>query len=194
MKRIPLVTSILSVALLAGCGSSTPRPAAATPASGTAPAPAAAQAPGATPVAAASEDGDGAPGFDRMLARFDANKDGKLQVTELPPRMQQMMGDADADKDGVLTADELKAFGAAMAKKMFDRMDADHDGSVTQAEAGRAWQRIQVADADGDGKITWDEMQKAHESGKLAPRGGPGGRRGGHGRRHPGPPVDENGN
>src|SRR4051812_8621244 len=48
-------------------------------------------------------------GIDAMLARFDTNKDGKLQVSELPEKLRERLGSADADKDGVVSADELKA-------------------------------------------------------------------------------------
>lgn len=56
--------------------------------------------------------GEHGPGFDpsRRLARFDANGDGQVQVSELPERMQQRVSGADANRDGVLSADEMRAF------------------------------------------------------------------------------------
>src|SRR5262245_17775734 len=45
----------------------------------------------------------------KMIEHFDKNGDGKLQVAELPERMQKFMSKADTDKDGVLTVAELTA-------------------------------------------------------------------------------------
>ncbi len=45
----------------------------------------------------------------RMLARFDANKDGKLQKEEAPERMQSQFDELDKNGDGVLDADEVGA-------------------------------------------------------------------------------------
>jgi hypothetical protein len=85
--------------------------------------------------------------FDTMHAahftQMDANHDGSLQASERPqwgggdhppgaapaggppPAMR-----GDTDGDGVLSRAEFDAQGAAM----FDRLDADHDGTITQAE------------------------------------------------------------
>ncbi len=50
-----------------------------------------------------------APDPARMIQRFDANGDGALQVSEMPPRMQEHMADADADHNGAITEAELSA-------------------------------------------------------------------------------------
>jgi hypothetical protein len=45
---------------------------------------------------------------DRMLDRFDANKDGKIQADEIPEgRFAERMKSLDKDGDGVITRDEL---------------------------------------------------------------------------------------
>ncbi|PLR25114.1 hypothetical protein SGCZBJ_12840 [Caulobacter zeae] len=86
----------------------------------------------------------------QMLAKLDANKDGKLSRTEFEAmrqkkadgvkagRGERLWGRLDADKDGFLSRAELEA----MAAKRFKRMDADGDGVLTSAErqaaAGKA--------------------------------------------------------
>lgn len=48
-----------------------------------------------------------------------------------------------------------------MLARMFDLLDIDKDGFLTEAEAGRFWSRVQLADTDKDGKVSKDEAQKA---------------------------------
>jgi hypothetical protein len=47
----------------------------------------------------------------------------------------------DPDKKGYVTKDEFMKFHKAMAEKMFDNMDKNHDGKVTEAEFEEA-QRV----------------------------------------------------
>lgn len=54
-----------------------------------------------------------------------------------------------------------RAGGANMLVRMFDLLDIDKDGFLTEAEAGRFWSRVQLADTDKDGKVSKDEAQKA---------------------------------
>ncbi|MEQ1935154.1 MAG: hypothetical protein ABL962_14940, partial [Fimbriimonadaceae bacterium] len=50
----------------------------------------------------------------------------------------------------------------AFISTIFQQLDKNADGFVTEAEAGaNAWSRFKVADVDGDGKITLDEAMKA---------------------------------
>jgi len=44
---------------------------------------------------------------------------------------------------------------------LMTRCDADEDGAITEAEAGKVWARISTADADEDGKVTGLELYKA---------------------------------
>lgn len=114
-----------------------------------------------------------------MIQRFDANKDGKLQVTELPDRLRTKLASADTNKDGVLAVDEIKAFRAAQVKAHFARADRNGDGAIDASEAGQRWARIQPADANKDGKVTLTELEAAHAAGLI--HGG--GHRGHRGRR-----------
>lgn len=120
-----------------------------------------------------------------MMEKFDANKDGKLAVTELPEKMREHMGEVDANKDGFVTADELKARKEQHAKERFAKKDTNSDGALTEAEVGADhWDHMKVADSNSDAKITLAELEEAHASGKLKGKWGKGGegRRGGQDR------------
>lgn len=67
----------------------------------------------------------------------------------------------DADGDGRITEAEA----AAASDARFDRADADGDGRLTAAEAtaeaqSRIAERFSRMDADGDGNVTLDEMRR----------------------------------
>jgi hypothetical protein len=119
--------------------------------------------------------GHGPPSPEKMLERFDTNKNGTLEAAELPERMQQHIGDIDKSGDSVVTKDELEAHFksrfADHAKKRFEKKDANSDGFLDQAELGDKWSKLSVADQNGDQKLTPDELKTAFESGKLKPMG-----------------------
>lgn len=120
----------------------------------------------------------------QMVEHFDANHDGALQLTELPPRMQQHMAAADTDHDGTLSPAELTAFRQAREQERFARLDANGDGAITADEAGaERWAFLSRADADHDGRLTRAELDRARASGAMRGahgfRGGPGAMHGG---------------
>lgn len=104
-----------------------------------------------------------------LLSKFDANKDGKLQVAELPEHKREWLSGADTNKDGTLSTDELSAQMVAHKKEWFSKADKNADGALTQSEVDRPgkWERIQKADANKDGKVTMAEMEQAVKSGTL---------------------------
>jgi Ca2+-binding EF-hand superfamily protein len=108
---------------------------------------------------------------ERFLQKLDANKDGKVQVSELPERMQKWLGKADTNADGVISADEMKAHGEAKRAEHFAKRDKNSDGAIDATEAGEHWEHLKVADADGNGSVTRAEMDKAAADGKLRPMG-----------------------
>jgi hypothetical protein len=125
--------------------------------------------------------GFGPPTPEKMIERFDANKNGQLEAAELPERMQQHIGDIDTSGDGVVSKDELSlhfkaklaehaAKFAERAKERFDKKDANHDGTLDQSEVGAEhWAKLSAADANGDQKLTPEELKTAFETGKLKP-------------------------
>jgi len=126
----------------------------------------------------------GPPSPDKLIERFDTNKDGQLQAAELPERMQQRIGDIDKNGDAVVTKDELVAHFETMraehraqfearAKERFEKKDANHDGMLEQSEVdAEHWAHLSVADTNGDQKLTPEELKAAFESGKLRPMRG----------------------
>jgi Ca2+-binding EF-hand superfamily protein len=128
----------------------------------------------------------------RMLQRFDRNSDGRTEVTELPPRMQERATEIDANHDGVVVADELTAHMQARRAARFAQADANHDGALTVEEVGeQRWNFMSRADANHDSRVTSDELTAAHAAGGFRGRhggmdghngmGGRGHGRGGHG-------------
>ncbi len=105
----------------------------------------------------------------RFVQRFDKNGNGKVELTELPERMQKHLASADTNKDGAITVLELKAHAEARKEEMWKRADKNGDGALDASEVGpEHWEHIKVADADGNGSVTKAEMEQAHASGKLA--------------------------
>jgi Ca2+-binding EF-hand superfamily protein len=109
----------------------------------------------------------------KMIERFDANKNGTLELAELPEHKRQWLGAADTDKNGSLSVAELEAHEQKRGEHMFAMQDQNKDGFLTEAEVGqRHWSRLSVADADKDGKVSKTELEAAHRDGKLVPFGG----------------------
>jgi hypothetical protein len=47
------------------------------------------------------------------ITKFDANHDGVLQASEVPPRLRQWFANVDANHDNIVTADEIRAWNRA---------------------------------------------------------------------------------
>lgn len=115
-----------------------------------------------------------------LLERFDANRDGKLAVSELPEKMQKRLGAADSNRDGFLSVDEIKAQREQHAKERFAKRDVNGDGALTEAEVGeKRWAHLKAADSNNDARVTFAELSEARAAGKLkgakrahAPKGG----------------------
>lgn len=110
-----------------------------------------------------------------FIQHFDKNGDGKLQVAELPQKMQDHLGKADTNGDGVLGADEIQKAFDERKQRMFAEADKNSDGSLDATEVGAdRWAHIAPADANADGKITQAELDAARASGAIKGfRGGP---------------------
>jgi hypothetical protein len=79
-----------------------------------------------------------------QVTAADANSDGKLSVDEIAAlqtarvterandRATRMVAELDVDGDGMLTVSELTV--RPMPDRMFDRLDADGDDAISQAE------------------------------------------------------------
>tara|TARA_R110002020_G_scaffold87061_9_gene214975 strand:- start:27190 stop:27768 length:579 start_codon:yes stop_codon:yes gene_type:complete len=117
----------------------------------------------AAPAMAAQGKGDGprhgGPRIERMMDRFDADRDGSVTLEEVSAHRLAMFESADTDKSGSLSKDELKAFGD-MRKEM-----------RKQNREERRAERAEMKDGDRDGKMSKHGDRDGKRDGK---RGGEG--------------------
>ena len=142
--------------------------------------PAAALAQPAKPAPAAVTKADAQARAAEMLARMDANQDGKLDQADRAARQSQTFARLDTDKDGKLSQQE---FAVAQARRegmvagrrmagqrgpgdgrgMMARMaDTNQDGAISRDEFLAAQgKRFAMMDADKNGTVTAEERQAA---------------------------------
>ncbi len=112
-----------------------------------------------------------------LFERFDANQDGKITKLEIEARRKQTMGKHDADKSGDLSLGEFQGvFNEIMRQRMvrmFQRLDRDGDGKVTENEIARRLDRMMGwLDRDKDGVIKKDEIRSHKSHGERGHQGG----------------------
>lgn len=103
-----------------------------------------------------------------LCAKDDINKDGKVTRAELDKSVSEEF--SGAGKGQSVTSDQFYGIVATRyrdgAGKMFERMDADHDGKLTLAEfASREEKLFSRLDKNGDGVITRDEVSFSRRGG-----------------------------
>jgi Ca2+-binding EF-hand superfamily protein len=94
---------------------------------------------------------------DKLFARLDTNKDGKISPEEFTAfRKQNAEVDAKATKAG------------KRGERMFARFDKDKDGFLSRAEADDvlAW-RYKRMDTNNDGILTLEELQAKKGKAKV---------------------------
>ena len=114
----------------------------------------------------------------QRFAEQDANKDGKLSKQELARMPGDWFERLDLDGDGFVSQDEMKEAhetmkerfgkrGEGHGQKRFEKLDADNNGSVDQAEiAAHAKQRFERLDADKNGALSQDELGRHGKRGR----------------------------
>ena len=118
--------------------------------------------------------------IDRMLTRYDANKDGKLTEAEVDnPRIWQRVITADKDKDGSLSKAELESMnknrggrsgrggrgrgGDTAWKFLADKYDSDKDGRITTDEYQRDKNTFANLDRNKDGVLSLEDWTSSEE-------------------------------
>jgi Secreted protein acidic and rich in cysteine Ca binding region len=104
------------------------------------------------------------PRNEKSLQRLDTNKDGRINRDEIMPRMAKRFTAVDANGDKVVTVAEIDAMLQkrleARRTKMLELMDANKDGSITEAEFNRvADSMFDKADTDHNGGVDLAELK-----------------------------------
>jgi len=112
-------------------------------------------------------DGSGPAGPATMMSRLDTDGDGMVSQAEFDAGRPDRFATADTDGDGQVSAEEFQTAALAAIEqrrlqriaRMFDRLDADHDGVLTEQEAqAPASSMFARMDDNGDGQISPEEM------------------------------------
>lgn len=99
-----------------------------------------------------------------MVGQIDDNGDGMITRPEVAAYQDQRFVLMDSDADGELTPKELSEGARTL---IFQRMDVDADGFVSEAEflevsagMGHAGKGVRRMDADGNGRVAAAEMSQ----------------------------------
>jgi len=115
-------------------------------------------------------------GHDRagaMMDAVDGDGDGVITRAEVETMRGEKFAKADENADGAVSLDEMQAFHeaqraarqAARLQQRFDKMDADGNGTISDAEFGaRMVSRFEQADRDGDGEVSEAEREAARNA------------------------------
>lgn len=108
--------------------------------------------------------GGGGPRLERLLERFDTDKDGRLTQAELDDARKTLLAKHDADKDGKLTIAEFEAlwleFSRPRMVRNFQGLDRDGDAGVTVEEFLRPYaDTVERMDRNGDGTVSRDDRR-----------------------------------
>jgi Ca2+-binding EF-hand superfamily protein len=100
-------------------------------------------------------------GRGNLCAQYDADHSGQLSRAQLDKAVQVQF--AGASKGGSMSFDQFYAIELARYRdlntRIFNRIDRDHTGSITQAEYAASEMRFfNRLDKNGDGQVTQDEF------------------------------------
>lgn len=113
-----------------------------------------------------------------LLAAADSDGDGKVTAAELHSERERQLARFDADRDGRLSPEEYEAWWLSTARPRLERLfradDRNKDGSVVLEElVARANDLLHRRDRDGDGALTADELRpRRRAAGPVTPASG----------------------
>ncbi len=92
-----------------------------------------------------------------LVGRFDTDNDDTVDLAEATKAASDLFDKLDADKDGTLSIKELHGH---LSHRDFAAADSDHDGTLTKNEyLAVVEQRFKAADKDNDGTLRSWEFQ-----------------------------------
>ena len=92
-----------------------------------------------------------------LLAGLDTDNDGTVSLDEAKKAAEAMFDKLDRDHDGTLTGRELRG---RLSAREFTAADADKDGTISKDEyLAVVEQRFKAADTDNDGTLTRRELR-----------------------------------
>ena len=103
---------------------------------------------------ALAQPGDGGPGgrHGGMMAKADANKDGKISKAELTAALDARFAKMDANRDGKLTKEDREIRRQARLDQRFAALDTDRNGQISKAEFAAGHQARFGRGEDGKGR------------------------------------------
>ncbi len=104
------------------------------------------------------------PRSPKSFEKVDANRDGKVALTEITPLAERRLARLDTNGDKSVTAAELEARFQETMKRRIERimrvMDANRDGAISEAELDKITaDMFNTADNDKDGGLTLAEAR-----------------------------------
>ncbi len=113
---------------------------------------------------------------ERLMARFDTNRDGRITRKEVQSQRKAQFGKMDANGNGLVSLEEIKAFAEQNAPKdgrqqrrnrrgnrleyRFARIDTNEDGQISLEEFTAKLRLFKKFDANKDGVITREELSR----------------------------------
>ena len=113
---------------------------------------------------------------DEIIERFDADGNGTLSESEMPPRLAPAFNNLDANRDNQVSQEELAALADNYAsgarpgdrqqkgeplppEEIIERFDADDNGTLSESEMPpRLAPKFNTLDANGDNQVSAEEL------------------------------------